>query len=166
MTSRCRRAKSAVWGSLNLEQRQCRLLHRQVFRVHQRHQPELPPRLLWLGLQPAPLHRLQTLSQSLGIAREGHGSVAPDLAGELVEQQYQRQIPGRRSAPGVELAGEGLPGQPEEAIPHQPVEGSVLGEPLARPGFAKPEGENLAGLVPLARHHSSACTLATLSSSV
>jgi hypothetical protein len=51
-------------------------------------------------------------------------------------------------------------------MPHQLVEGSVLGEPLARPGFAKPEGENLAGLVPLARHHSSACTLATLSSSV
>jgi hypothetical protein len=31
-----------------LEQRQRRLLHRQVFRVHQRHQPELAPRLLGL----------------------------------------------------------------------------------------------------------------------
>ena len=91
-----------------LEERQGCLLHRQVFRVHQRPQPELPPRLLWLRLQPAPLHRLQTLSQSLGIAREGHGVVAPDLAGELIEQQHQRQAPGGFRAPGVELTGEGL----------------------------------------------------------
>ncbi len=75
-------------------------------------------------------------------------------------------MPGGFRAPGVELTGERLLGQPEEAIPHQSIEGSVLGKPLARPGLAKPEGENIAGLVPLAWHHSSACTLAILSSRV
>ena len=53
-----------------------------------------------------------------------------------------------------------------EAITHQCVEGRVLRKPLARPSLAKPERENLASLVPLARHHSSARTLATLSSRV
>ncbi len=62
--------------------------------------------------------------------------------------------------------GAGPPGQLEKAIAHQGVKGEVLGKPLARPGFADPEGQNLAGLFSVARHQSSACTLATLSSRV
>jgi predicted nuclease of predicted toxin-antitoxin system len=46
------------------------------------------------------------------------------------------------------------------------VEGRVLGKPLARPSLDKPAGENLAGLLPPAWHHSNACTLATFSSRV
>jgi hypothetical protein len=46
-----------------LEQRQRDLLDRQVFRVHQRHQPELPPRLLGFPLQPAALPSLQAQRQ-------------------------------------------------------------------------------------------------------
>lgn len=72
-----------AWVAEPLEQRQCRLLHPQVFLVHQRHQSELPPRLLGLRLQPAALHRLQAQRQGPGIAREGHGGVAPDLPREL-----------------------------------------------------------------------------------
>ena len=55
-----------------VKQRQRLVLHRQVFRVHQRHQPELPPRLLGFGLQPAQFHRLLTQGQRLGIAGKGH----------------------------------------------------------------------------------------------
>jgi hypothetical protein len=38
---------------------------------------------------------LQAQRQGLWIAGEGHGRVAPDLAGELIEQQNQRRAPGR-----------------------------------------------------------------------
>jgi hypothetical protein len=86
--------------------------------------------------------------------------------GELIEQKHQSEAPGRLLAPSVELTGERLPGEPEEPIPHQPVEDSILGKPLARPGFDKPERENLAGLVRQAWRHNCAWTLATLSSSV
>ena len=55
----------------------------------------------------------------------------------------------------------GEAGKAEEGI-----NGRVLGEPLARLGFGKPELQNLRRLFPLAWHQSRACTLATLSSRV
>jgi hypothetical protein len=70
------------------------------------------------------------------------------------------------SAPRSELTGERLQCQPEEAFPHEGVEGSVLRKPLARQRLGEPELQNIPGLVALVWHHSSACTLATLSSSV
>ena len=149
-----------------LKQRQCLVLHHQLFCVHQRHQPELPPRLRRFGRHPAQLHRLLTQGKRLGITRKSHGGVAPDLPRELIQQQHQRQGTAWLSTPGIEFAGDRLPGQSEKALPQQVVKGSVLGEPLLRSGFGKPELENLAGLVPRTIHQSRACTLATLSSRV
>jgi len=68
-----------------VEQWQRRLLHRQLLAVHQRHQPELPPRLVGLRLHPAKLQRPQAERLGLGIASESLGAVAPELAGELIE---------------------------------------------------------------------------------
>lgn len=150
----------------SLKQRLRLLLHRQVFRVHQRHQPELPPRLLVFGRQPAQLHRPQAQCQGLGIASEGHSAVAPDLPRELIEQQHQRQSPGRLCIPCVELAGDRSSGQGNESLLQQLVKGRVLSEPLVSQSFGELELENLAGLVPLTSHQSSACTLVTLSSRV
>lgn len=80
--------------------------------LEQRHQPELPPCLLGFSRQPAALHRMQAQHQGLGITVEGHAGVAPDLPRELIQQQHQRQSPGRVRAPGVELTGDGASGQP------------------------------------------------------
>jgi len=117
--------------------------------MHQRHQPELPPRTLLFQLQPAQLHRPQAQRKSLWIASEGHGAVAPDLPRELIQQDHERQGPVRLCIPCVELTGDGASGQAQKALLQQLVKGMVLGEPLVRQGFGEPEGQNLAGLVAL-----------------
>ena len=111
-------------------------------------------------------HLFSTQRQGLRIASEGHGDVAPNLAGELVQQEHQRQATGRLSIPDVKLTGDCPPRQAEKPFAQEGIEGSVLGEPLARSGFDKPERENLADLVRQALRHNSAWTLATLSSRV
>ena len=58
----------------SLKQRQRRLLHRQLFRVHQRHQPELPPRPLLFQLQPAQLPYGEADLVAGGFTRTGIGS--------------------------------------------------------------------------------------------
>jgi hypothetical protein len=88
------------------------------------------------------------------------------VARELIEQQHQDQAPNSFRAPGVELTGDRLADQREEAFPQQGIKGRVLGEPLARPALHEPELQNVRRLFPLAWHQSRACTLATLSSRV
>ena len=128
-----------------VEQRQGSLLHRQLFAMHQRHQPELPPRLVVLRLHPAQLQRPQAERQGLGIASESLGVVAPELAGELIEQQQQRQGVLWRFAPGVQLAGDRLVGELQEALPHQRVKGRVIVKPLAGGGVVEPEVQDRFG---------------------
>ena len=114
--------------------------------MHQRHQPELPPRLVGLGRHPAQLHRLQAERQGLGIASESFGGVAPELAGELIEQQQQRQGVLWRFAPGAQLAGDRLVGEVEEALSKQCVKGRVFGEPLAGGCVVEPKVQDRFGI--------------------
>lgn len=128
------------------EQRQGRLLHRQLLAVHQRHQPELPPRLVGLGLHPAQLQRPQAEGQGLGIASESLGAVTPELAGELIEQQQQRQAALGGFAPGAQLTGDRLAGEAQEALPHQCIKIRILAEPLAGGGVVEPEIQDRFGI--------------------
>jgi len=75
----------------SLEQWQRRLLHRQVFVVHQRHQPDLAP------------------------------------------------CAGRGLPPGAEGTADRGASHRQEAFAHQGVKSRILGEPLARQAFGKPE---------------------------
>ena len=135
-----------------LKERQRRFLHRQVFAVHQRHQPELPPRLLRFRLQPAQLHRLQAQRQGLWVASESHGGVAPDVPRETIEQPILGQGSGRRLGPGTDLSGDGRVREPPEAIPHHAIEGRILGETLAQTAFLALEEQNrLQAIGPAAR---------------
>ena len=103
------------------EQRQGCLLHRQILAVHQWHQPKLPPRLLGFGLHPTPLQRLLAQRQGLPITGKGHGRLPPELAGELIEQQHQRQPALGGFAPAAQLAGDGLAGEAQESLPQQRI---------------------------------------------
>ncbi len=91
------------------------------------------------GRYPAQLQRLQAERQGLGIASESHGGVAPELAGELIEQQQQGQAVLRRFAPGAQLAGDRLAGEALEALPHHCVKGRFFVEPLAGGCVVEPE---------------------------
>jgi hydrogenase accessory protein HypB len=127
------------------------------------HQPELPPRLLGFGLPPSPDPAPAGSRPGPAHHRSRPWPYRARAGGVLIEQQHQRQGPGRLSAPGEELTSDRASGQPEEALPQQLVKGKVLGEPRARQGFGEPEGQNLAGLFSLAWHQGRDCTLATLS---
>ena len=67
------------------------------------------------------LHRFLAQGLGLGIAREGHRGIAPDLAGELIEQQHQRQPALGGFAPAAQLAGDGLAGEAQESLPQQRI---------------------------------------------
>lgn len=97
LTSRCRRAKSAVWGSVNrsnsgsassgsASNQPCSTLHGQ--------------------------------RKSLGIDSKGHGGVAPDLPRDLIEQ-HDREGTGRFSAPGARSAPAAL-GSAHPSLPRAP----------------------------------------------
>jgi hypothetical protein len=65
------------------------LLNRQDFARLQGHQPELPPRLLRIGLEPVLGYALLAQGKRPGIGAKGHLLGSSDLARELIPNQHQ-----------------------------------------------------------------------------
>ena len=117
-----------------LQQGHHRLHHADVFAVELWHQPELPPRSLRFRCDPSLLQRLQAQLQSLRISGKSLGFTAPDLTGELIQQQHQGQTAAGRAAPVVQVSGESELNGLSESLPHQLIEAVAEAKPL--PGSA------------------------------
>jgi hypothetical protein len=61
------------------------------------------------------------LHHSKGRYRDASCTVRPELAGELIEQQQQRQPALGGFAPAAQLAGDGLAGEAQESLPQQRI---------------------------------------------
>ena len=53
--------------------------------------------------------------------RDASCTARPELAGELIEQQHQRQRALGGFAPAAQLAGDGLAGEAQESLPQQRI---------------------------------------------
>ena len=128
-----------------LQQGDHRSQHADVFAVELWHQPELPPRSLRFRCDPSPLQRLQAQLQSLRISSKSLGFTAPDLTGELIQQQHQCQTAAGRTAPVVQVSGESALNTLSESLPHQLIEAVAAAKPLPGSALLEPERQNLLG---------------------
>ena len=128
-----------------LEQRDGLGHHADVFAVQKRHQPELPPRSLRFRCDPSSLQRLQAQLQSLRISGKSLGFTAPDLTGELIQQQHQGQTAAGRIAPVVQVSSEGALNSLPEPLPHQGIKAVAAAKPLPGSALLEPELQNVVG---------------------
>jgi hypothetical protein len=129
-----------------LQQGDHRPHHADVFAVELWNQPELPPRSLRFRCDPSPLQRLQAQLQSLRISGKSLGFTAPDLTGELIQQQHQGQTAAGRTAPVVQVSGESALNGLPEPLSHQCIEAVAATKPLPGSALLEPELQNVVGL--------------------
>ena len=106
------------------------------------HQPELTTRSSRFRGNPALLLGSDAQVESLCVSGEGPARVSPDVAGKLIQEQYQRKSRCWCVAPVQEVACQSLFDRISKAALNLLVKVSVLAEPLHRPGSFKPEAEN------------------------
>ena len=149
-------AQLGVRGALqqSLEGGHAALLHGRVFGMLQR---QIHKDAGYLGqlLVGAGVHCLQRQCQGLRVTCKALGSVAMDIARELVQQDHQCQLlPWTLGCPVLQGTAQSGLYSSAKALAQLLVEGRRFGEPLrfvpqgigiAGPGAAEPQAENLVG---------------------
>ena len=138
-----RRGVDSVIGVLFEEWQTC-FLDRDIFAVHHRDQHEMSPALLRVVEVPAAPTEVAD-SEGLAIACKSARCVAVDVAGKLIQDQYQRQAALAIAHPWIEVAVESLLDKDAKTLAHCLVKAGVFSEPLYGPAYLEPKCQDFIG---------------------